>query len=134
MLGRRGNVLLMNGQPRPKITIPSGSRERWRFVNSANGRYFNLRLAGHSFTVIAWDGGLLPQPYSTETLLITPGERYEVLVTLMGASGSLLELETIHYDRGHEIPDPGPKPLLQIALGPEAPSRRPQTRWSDASC
>ena len=37
-------------------------------------------------SVIGWDGGLLPEPYETDTLLIAPGERYDVLVELAGAA------------------------------------------------
>lgn len=119
MLGRQGNVILANGRPGGRIEVAGGARERWRFVNSANGRYFNLRLPGHAFTVIGWDGGILPVPYVADTLLIAPGERYEVLVDLAGAPGETLALETIHYDRGHDIPDPGPKPVFQIHFAGE---------------
>jgi FtsP/CotA-like multicopper oxidase with cupredoxin domain len=120
MLGRRGNVLLVNGRTGATLTTKNGSRERWRFVNAANGRYFNLRLVGHTFLVVGWDGGLLPRPYETDTLLISPGERYEVLVRLEGAVGSSLALETVHHDRGHQLPDPGPKSLLTISFAGEA--------------
>ena len=116
MLGRQGNVLVVNGKMDATLTAKAGARERWRFVNSANGRYFNLVLPGHTFLVIGWDGGLLEAPYETERLLITPGERYEVLVTLDGAPGDALTLQTVHYDRGHEIPDPGPLDLFKVQL------------------
>lgn len=116
MLGRQGNVLLVNGRRETRLASKVGARERWRFVNSANGRYFNLRMPGHRFKVIAWDGGLVPAPYDTETLLISPGERYEVLVTFLGRSGDTVMLENLHYDRGHDVPDPGPKTLLQVRL------------------
>lgn len=117
MLGRQGNVLLVNGRSGGKLGVRAGSRERWRFINSANGRYFNLALDGHRFLVIGWDGGLLPRPYQIDTLLISPGERYEVLVELMGTPGATLPLRTLHYDRGHEIPDPGPLDLVQLSFG-----------------
>ena len=121
MLGRQGNVLLLNGQRAPvQLQVAAGSRERWRFVNAANGRYFNLRVPGAELLVIASDGGLLPQPYSTDTLLVTPGERYDVLVTFDGAEGTSAVLQTVHYDRGHDIPDPGPQDLLEVVYGPSA--------------
>lgn len=120
MLGRLGNHVLANGQVGSVLQVASGSRERWRFVNTANGRFFNLRLPGHRFRVIGWDGGLLAAPYETETLLISPGERYDVLVDLQGAVGSELALETIHYDRGHEIPDPGPQSVLKLRFASQA--------------
>ena len=114
MLGRLGNFVLANGRVGSVLPVQSGSRERWHLVNSANGRFFNLRLAGHRFRVIGWDGGLLATPYEAETLLIAPGERYDVLVELAGAVGTEVSLETIHYDRGHDIPDPGPQQVLRL--------------------
>ena len=114
MMGRQGNVLLVNGKRGATLEVSAGSRERWRLVNAANGRFFKLRLANHRFQVIGTDGGLLPRPYSTETLLIAPGERYDVLVTFEASEGTRAALETLHYDRGHHIPDPGPKPLMDV--------------------
>jgi FtsP/CotA-like multicopper oxidase with cupredoxin domain len=116
MLGRQGNVLLANGVPGGRILSRSGARERWRFINSANGRYFNLYLPGHVLRVIGWDGGLLADPYEVTTLLIAPGERYEVLVELPDPVGRKLTLQTLHYDRGHSIPDPGPLTVFEIAM------------------
>jgi len=118
MLGRQGNVLLVNGRQAPALDVAAGTRERWRFVNAANGRYFNLDLPGRSFRVIGWDGGLVAAPYDVETLLIAPGERYDVLVEIAGAAGDELELRNTYYDRGHNIPDTGPRTLMMVALGP----------------
>jgi FtsP/CotA-like multicopper oxidase with cupredoxin domain len=116
MLGRQGNVVLVNGRVSPEVTAAPGSRERWRVVNTANGRYFNLELPGHRLLVIGWDGGLLAEPYQVDTLLVAPGERYEILVELAGAPGDRLRLRTVHYDRGHDIPNNGPIELLTLNL------------------
>lgn len=114
MLGRQGNVLLVNGVRNGRIRAKAGTRERWRFVNVANGRYFNLRLPGQKLRIIGWDGGLLAEPYEAKSLLIVPGERYELLVDIPDAQGSAARLQTIYYDRGHEIPDPGPQTLFTL--------------------
>ena len=114
MMGKQGNVLLANGRRNGALTVKAGSRERWRFVNAANGRYFNLRVPGHVLRVIGSDGGLVPAPYEVETLLVAPGERYEVVVAFDGSEGTRAALETIHYDRGHDLPDPGPKSIFEI--------------------
>jgi len=130
MMGRQGNVVLVNGRRAPvQLRAAAGSRERWRIVNAANGRYFNLRVPGAELLVIASDGGLLPQPYSTATLLVAPGERYDVLVSFDDRAGASPVLQTIHYDRGHDLPDPGPLDLMKISLGPagEAPEPLPQS-------
>jgi FtsP/CotA-like multicopper oxidase with cupredoxin domain len=118
MLGRQGNVILVNGRQHPTLTASANSRERWRFVNAANGRYFNLALAGHTFRVIGWDGGLVEQPYEVSTLVIAPGERYDVLVELGGTAGDKLGLQSIYYDRGHDVPDVGPIELVSVDLRP----------------
>ncbi len=126
MLGRQGNVLLINGQRAPvELRVAAGSRERWRFVNAANGRYFNLQVPGAELLVIGSDGGILPVPYSTETLLISPGERYDVLVTFQGNGGGRATLQTVHYDRGHDIPDPGPQDLLDVVYGASSGTPEP---------
>jgi FtsP/CotA-like multicopper oxidase with cupredoxin domain len=129
MLGRQGNVVMINGRQRATMSVAAATRERWRFVNAANGRYFNLELPGHTFRVIGWDGGPIETPYETPTLLMAPGERYEVLVELAGTEGDSVTLRTIHYDRGHNIPDPGPIDLLAIELGARgrAPAALPTT-------
>ena len=125
MLGRQGNVVLVNGRRRPAIAAAAGSRERWRFVDTANGRYFRLALAGHPFRVIGWDGGPLRAPYLTDSLLIAPGERYDVLVELDGDEGETLVLQNLYYDRGHDIPDAGPLDLLDVRLGGAGPAPAP---------
>lgn len=123
MMGRSGNVVLVNGQREPEILARPGSRERWRLVNAANGRYFQLELEQARFRVIGWDGGLIAEPYEVERLLVAPGERYDVLVEWAGEEGDRRELRTVHYDRGHDMPDPGPKRLLGVVLaGGRAPA------------
>lgn len=103
MLGRQGNALLVNGHVGATLNAKAGARERWRFVDAANSRFFNLSILGHSFFVIGWDGGLLPDPYTTDTLLIGPGERYDVIVNLDGDPGTSLTLQTLYYNRAPDL-------------------------------
>jgi FtsP/CotA-like multicopper oxidase with cupredoxin domain len=133
MLGRQGNFIVANGLVDGTLNAAAHSRERWHIVNTANGRYFNLQLPGHSFQVIGWDGGLLADPYAADTLLIAPGERYDVLVELEGEAGSEVALETIHYDRGHEVPDPGPQRVMTLKLGkaPSGTRKALPKRWGE---
>jgi FtsP/CotA-like multicopper oxidase with cupredoxin domain len=74
----------------------------------------------------------LPEPYEAETVLITPGERYDLLVTFEGAAGGSATLQNVYYDRGHEIPDPGPQDLLRVSLGPSIGTPKPlPATWRD---
>jgi FtsP/CotA-like multicopper oxidase with cupredoxin domain len=134
MLGRQGNVLLVNGRSDARFTATAGSRERWRVVNAANGRYFDVELPGHTLRVIGWDGGLLPEPYAVDNLVVAPGERYDLLVELQGQAGNELAVRNIYYDRGHDIPDPGPRDLLTIELLPARETLQPlPERWADVA-
>jgi FtsP/CotA-like multicopper oxidase with cupredoxin domain len=112
MMGREGNTLLVNGVSGATLRVRAGAILRLRLVNAANGRFFNLRLAGHTWRVVGHDGGLLAKPYDTEQVLVAPGERYDVLVIPQGAPGANLELLDDPYDRGHGS---GARPALTVA-------------------
>ena len=78
--GREGDTNLVNGKEDATLHLYAGQTERWRIVNAASARYFNLSLNGRPFQVIATDGGLLEYPRTVTELLITPGERFDILV------------------------------------------------------
>ncbi len=104
-LGRHGDVILVNGVERPSLEVAAGTTERWRIVNAANGRYFALELAGHEFVVVGGDGGPLPSVQTTDVLLIAPGERHDVLLTIAADPGTRAWLRSAAVDRGHaELP------------------------------
>lgn len=116
VFGRRGDTLLVNGKPPGSITTPGGV-ERWRIVNTSNGRFFELRLDGMPMRVIGWDGGLIPEPYEAERLPIAPGERYDVLVAL---GDRPVMLRTLEVARGHDGVDRGPLDLVHVELAANA--------------
>lgn len=116
MMGREGNVLMVNGAVEPEISLPAGGLARLRLVNTANGRFFNLRLEGHTLRVIGTDGGLVPKPWDTETLLLSPGERYDVVFVASGAPGETFTLWNEHYMRGHDMGHEGALKLATVKL------------------
>jgi FtsP/CotA-like multicopper oxidase with cupredoxin domain len=112
MMGREGNMLLVNGNATPTLPVRAGGVERLRILNVANGRFFNLAIDGYTWHVVGTDGGLVPQPWDTPTLLVAPGERYDVMLISNGAPGQDLALMDLPYDRGH---DSGTAPAMQVA-------------------
>lgn len=120
MLGRQGNVLLVNGRARPIAQVRAGERQRWRFVNAANARYFRLSVPGQKLTLIGVDGGLLEAPRDVDELLLTPGERADVLFTPDGSPGSGLDLSTLPYERGHMSGMLPTSPVMRIQYAPDA--------------
>jgi FtsP/CotA-like multicopper oxidase with cupredoxin domain len=100
VFGREGNVLLVNGRVHPTLHARSGMRQRWRIVNAARSRYFQLALPGHRFEVVGGQAGRV-EPYELAEPVLAPGERLDVLVTPTGAVGEVLTLEWVPYDRGY---------------------------------
>lgn len=96
--GREGDTLLINGKESSTLHMHAGQIERWRLVNSASARYFKLSLDGKPFKVIATDGGLLEAPRMETELLITPGERFDIVVGPFN-EGEVFQIETLPYNR-----------------------------------
>jgi FtsP/CotA-like multicopper oxidase with cupredoxin domain len=117
MMGREGNTLLVNGVTDATLPMRAGASVRLRLVNVANGRFFNLRLPGHTWRVIGHDGGLLEKPYDAEHVLIAPGERYDVMVIANGAPASVIDLIDDPYERGHESGKRAPLAVAHVRFG-----------------
>jgi len=100
--GREGNVILVNGRTRPRVTVNPGVPQRWRIVNTAKSRYFELD-GGYkpSFTRIGVDGGFQEYPEEFENLVLAPGERADVFYTPRGASGTEFPIAGRLFDRGY---------------------------------
>ncbi|MCK6544752.1 multicopper oxidase family protein [Myxococcota bacterium] len=101
LFGREGETILVNGKVRPTLGARAGRAQRWRIVNAARSRYFQLELAGHTFTRIGGDGGRMNSAVVEPRILVIPGERADVLVTPTGNPGEILKLRWIPYDRGY---------------------------------
>jgi FtsP/CotA-like multicopper oxidase with cupredoxin domain len=80
MQGREGSILTANGQINPNISIAKGGLLRLRLVNASTSRFYRLQLEEHPFFLIATDGGAISEPIELRELLLSPGERAEVLI------------------------------------------------------
>jgi FtsP/CotA-like multicopper oxidase with cupredoxin domain len=100
LLGREGNHVLVNGRVRPTITVRDGALQRWRIVNAAKSRYFELVLGdGQPFELIGVDGGHMEYSLRRHTIVLGPGERADVLVAPK-LDGKSVTLSTIPFNRG----------------------------------
>jgi blue copper oxidase len=80
MSGYFGDHILVNGVYAPVQKV-STKWYRLRVLNGSTARVYNLALSnGVSFHVIGSDGGLLRNPESVQELLLSPGERADILV------------------------------------------------------
>lgn len=97
MLGREGDVVLVNGQALPTLVASPGERERWRIVNACASRYLRLRLDGQRMSLLGIDGSRYAEPRELDEVVLLPGNRADVVVTT--AAGESV-LRTLPFDRG----------------------------------
>jgi FtsP/CotA-like multicopper oxidase with cupredoxin domain len=101
LLGREGNHVLVNGKVRPTMTVREGALQRWRIVNAAKSRYFELVLGdGQPFELIGVDGGHMEYSLKRWTIVLGPGERADVLVAPR-FNGQSVTLITNPFNRGY---------------------------------
>lgn len=99
MNGKEGDTMLVNGKVNPVLTLRPGQVQRWKIVNASNARFYKLSLASHTLQVIGVDGGLLNRPYAQSTVLLSPGERVDVLVKA-STTKAYYKLKALAYNRG----------------------------------
>lgn len=132
-----GDSLWVNGTPDAYVELPA-QVVRLRLLNGAIARVFRLGFEDNrSFEVIAGDGGLLSAPVATNRLMLSNGERHEVLLDLSGQEGDSLLLMSFGNELGQSVPGSGNVmfegsvlngiafPVLRIRVG--APTADPVT-------
>ena len=80
LMGRFGNVLLVNGEPRYSLSVTKGEVVRFYLTNVSNSRTFNLSFPGARIKVVAGDVGNFEREAWVESVVIAPAERYVVHV------------------------------------------------------
>ncbi len=70
----------INGLFQPRLDMQPGQLEFWRIGNIGANIYYQIEFDGQPFYVIAQDGNLQNQALQTDTLVLPPGKRLEVLV------------------------------------------------------
>ena len=85
---------MVNATIDPFLDVPS-QVVRYRVLNGSSQRTFNLGLSNNqSFYQIASDGGLLSAPLQLTRLLLSPGERAEILIDFSGMNGQTAYLKS----------------------------------------
>jgi FtsP/CotA-like multicopper oxidase with cupredoxin domain len=73
-------VWTVNGQENPVIALRPGGTELWRIADVTADLYYRLSLDGHAFGIVASDEHRTSRVERTDTLVLSPGSRAEVLV------------------------------------------------------
>ncbi|WP_442600211.1 multicopper oxidase family protein [Neobacillus sp. D3-1R] len=93
MMGLQGDTILVNGAINPYLEVPKG-KVRLRLLNGSNARIYQFYLTNNQeFLQIASDGGLLENPVKISKLILSPGERAEIIVDFSSLrNGDTLDL------------------------------------------
>ncbi len=93
-------ALFINGTLNPYLNLPA-QVIRFRLLNASSLRSYNIGFSdSRVFYQLGTDGGLLDTPIARTRLIISPGERAEILVNFSGMMGQTINLENF----GTELP------------------------------
>jgi FtsP/CotA-like multicopper oxidase with cupredoxin domain len=116
LFGREGSTLLVNGKVNPVLRTSAGKRLRWRLINAAKTRYFQVGLDGQSFTRIGGDAGFIASPETLDTILLTPAQRADIVFDVALPPSSEAPVHWLPYDRGFGTAEfRAPETLLTLA-------------------
>ena len=102
------NVFTINGKAFPDtlpLKVKEGETVLLRFINAGTSATHPMHLHGQPFTIVAVDGHPVPPAAQLirDTLPITPGERYDVIVTAKNPGVWMLHCHELHHADGGMI-------------------------------
>ncbi|MEJ2887506.1 multicopper oxidase family protein [Actinomycetospora aeridis] len=95
-VGLLGDTVLVNGTVAPYLDVRT-TRVRLRVLNASPARSYRIAVDAPT-TLVGTDGGLLPSPREVPDVVLTPGERAEVVVQC--SPGRRTVLRSLPHDLG----------------------------------
>ncbi len=80
LMGRFGNVMLINGDDNYKLSVKQGARVRFYLTNAANTRVFNISIPNAQMRLVGADNGKYEREEWVDSVIIGPSERQIVEV------------------------------------------------------
>jgi spore coat protein A, manganese oxidase len=112
-----GDTPVVNGAAQPFLNVEP-RKYRFRILNAANARFFNLDIqGGPDFVQIGSDGGLFDKPVTVKQLLLLPSERADVIVDFSAYAGKTLIVGNDPLPAVVSSPAPRMSGLMQIRVG-----------------
>jgi FtsP/CotA-like multicopper oxidase with cupredoxin domain len=89
-IGVLGDTIAVNGTVAPYLDVTT-ERVRLRLLNGSTARTYQFGFAdGRPFALVGTDGGLLSEAYETDRIRLSPGERAEIVVTMVPGEQAVL--------------------------------------------
>ena len=122
VMGRFGNVPLVNGRPDMRLEARPGEVVRLFLTNAASTRTFNLSIPGARMKVLASDVGRFEREAWVESVVIAPAERYVVDVRFDrgGATAMVNSVRAIDHMAGSFLADVDTLMQIEVSGAPAA--------------
>ena len=121
--GMLGDHILVNGTYDPYLRINS-SQVRFRLLNGSNARAYQIGFTDdRSFYLVGNDAGLLPEPVKMKRILLSPGERAEIVVDFKAGEETIL-----HSFAGKDGIENGEFDLVKLIADPNLTAAAPLPR------
>ena len=100
LMGRFGNVLLVNGEPEYELAVGKGEVVRFFLTNVSNTRTFNLSFGEARIKVVGSDLGKYEREVWAESVVLAPAERYIVEVLFDETSPLVNHVQILDHSFG----------------------------------
>ena len=130
LMGRFGNLLLVNGGPEYRLTVARGEVVRFFLTNVSNTRTFNLSFGGAPIKLVASDVGKFERQAWVDSVVIAPAERYVVEVRFdePGEARLVNRVRAIDHVYGNYFPDETVLGAVTVTDEPAAPDHEASFR------
>jgi FtsP/CotA-like multicopper oxidase with cupredoxin domain len=120
LMGRFGNVFLVNGEPGYRLTVRRGEVVRFVLTNASSTRTLNLSFPGTRMKVVASDAGAFERETWVESVVLGPAERYVVHVRFErpGRVAFLNRVQGLDHLFGRFFPEVDTLGLVAVAAIP----------------
>lgn len=121
LMGRVGNVLLVNGETHYSLGAHTGDVVRFYLTNVANSRTYNLSFSGAKIKVVASDQSRFEHEAWVPSVILAPAERYVVEVRFdhPGRYALVNAVQAINHYKGEFEPEVDTLGTVTVA-GPAA--------------
>jgi len=123
LMGRVGNVLLVNGEPAYALRVHRGEVVRFLLTNAASSRTLNLSFGGAPIKLLASDVSRFERETMVPSVVIGPAERYvvEVRFDRPGTYPLRNKVQAINHFRGEFHPEVDTLGTVTVDSAPAEP-------------
>ena len=123
LMGRVGNLLLVNGEPHYSLTAHRGEVIRFYLTNAASSRTYNVSFGGAPMKVLASDVSRFEHEQRVPSVILAPAERYivEVRFDRPGRYALVNAVQAINHYRGEFDGEVDTLGMVTVDSTPAAP-------------